>query len=303
MAAHFWRSVLGCEMLFATVLAALLAAVSPLSAVAALALALALTLFAPGALVAVSFLIAAAFFDAGSAPHRTRHALRALLTEALDFNRAVLAMALGRDPLPAPAALGAGGAGERPLLLIHGIVCNRRVWRGWIERLRAEGFGPIHAVNLEPLFADLGVHAARVERELRDMQRACHGARVAIIAHSMGGLVARAALRSGGAGLVGRIVTLASPHHGSRIAGWFGWLPTQQMTPGSAWLRSLNEAQEGRLPVALTSVYSLEDNLIVPPRSARLEGAELCELRGLGHLGLLSSPQALECAMAALAGA
>jgi triacylglycerol lipase len=303
MAARFWRAVLGCELLFAVLLAGILAAVFSLPAIAAIGLALAIALCVRGALVAVSFLIAVLSSSGSSgeaAPARTAYVLRALLTEAVDFNRAVVAMAVGRDPLPACAD--AGERPVRPLLLIHGIVCNRGVWRGWLERLRREGFAPIRAVNLEPLFADLGVHAARVERELRGLQRECNGARVAVIAHSMGGLVARAALRSTGPEVIGRIVTLASPHHGTRIAAWFGWLPLKQMTPGSAWLRSLNGAQEGRLPVPLTSIYSLEDNLIVPARSARLEGAALHELRGFGHLGVLGSRQALEQAVAALRG-
>jgi pimeloyl-ACP methyl ester carboxylesterase len=304
MAARFWRSVLGGELVLALALAAVLAALSSLPALAALLLALVLALFAPGALVAFSFLVAALSSPARAAPARASWALRALGGEAFDFNRAMLAMALGGGPLPASVEGGEAAARPaRPVLLVHGIVCNRSVWRGWIERLRAEGFAPVRAVNLEPLCADLGLHAARVERELRSLQRECDGAPVAIVAHSMGGLVARAALRASGPQLISRIVTLGSPHHGTRIAGWFGWPPMTQMTPGSPWLRALNAAQEGRLAVPLTSIYSLEDNLIVPAASARLEGAEMRELRGVGHLGLLSSPRALEHAVAALAGA
>jgi len=305
MAARFWRSLLGCELALATALAAVVAHAFQLSAMATFGAGLGLAVLVPVALVAVSFVVATLASTEEPAPRRVAYSLRAALSEALDFNLAALAMAAGRDTLPPIAEPGPAASQHpvRPLLLIHGILCNRGVWRDWLERLRAEGFVPIRAVSLEPLFADLGQHAAQVARELCELQRECRGARVAVIAHSMGGLVARAALRSTGPAVIDRIVTLASPHHGTRLAGWFGWLPTQQMTPGSSWLRALNAEQEGRLPVPFTSIYSLEDNLIVPPRSARLDGALMRELRGLGHLGMVGSRQALEHAVAALAGA
>jgi triacylglycerol lipase len=304
VAARFWRLVLACELAFAAAIAALLAAAFSLSAVTALALALALSLFAPGAVVAISFFIAA-ISASGSGRAGQLDWLRALLNESVYFNLAVVAMAVSGDQLAAAAAADANAVPRppRPLLVIHGIVCNRGIWRPWLQRLQAEGFTPIRAVNLEPLFADIEIHATRVEQELHALQRETNGARVAVLAHSMGGLVARAALRSVGANAISRIVTLASPHHGTQIARWFPWLPTRQMLPESPWLRALNAAQEGQHAHGLTSIYSLQDNLIVPPRSARLEGAEMHELRGLGHFGLLCSRQAIDYAVAALAGA
>jgi pimeloyl-ACP methyl ester carboxylesterase len=295
--------MLACELVIAGALAAALAAAFSLPASIALGIALVLSLVTPGAVVAVSFLVAAV-----SAPSSARagglDCLRALLNEEVHFNHAVLAMALSRDQLPAAAGdAAAAQRPARPLLLIHGIVCNRSIWRPWLRRLRAAGFAPIRIVNLEPPFADIEIHALRVEQELHALQREANGARVAVIAHSMGGLVARAALRSLGPSAISAIVTLASPHHGTQIARWFRLLPVRQMAPDSPWLHALNAAQEGCLAVALTSIYSLHDNLIVPPRSARLEGARMHELRGLGHVGLLSSSHAIEYALAAVADA
>ncbi|HYK99905.1 MAG TPA: alpha/beta fold hydrolase [Steroidobacteraceae bacterium] len=304
MAARFWRSLLGGELAFAAALAAMLAAALSWPLGAALAIALALSVLVPGVFVAASFVIAALLAPGGTV--RLVHTLRALLTEAIEFNLAVLAMALPREPLRAigaGAATPAAGSGG-PLLLIHGIVCNYSIWRPWLERLQAAGFCPVRAVNLEPLFADIEVHATRVAHEVRALQSETNGARVSIIAHSMGGLVARAALRRLGPQSIRRIVTIASPHHGTRLARSFPWLtPMRQMAPDSSWLRALNGAQEGHLAAPLTSIYSLEDNLVVPARSSRLEGAHSLELRGFGHLGLLSSRRAIERTLAALADA
>jgi len=99
------------------------------------------------------------------------------------------------------------------------------------------------------------------------------------------------------------VVTIAAPHHGTLIAQLFRSTPAQQMSTQSPWLRSLNQVQEGHLPVPMTSIYSLHDNLIAPPGSARLEGAQPHELRGLGHLSLLRARESIDCTLAALRGA
>ena len=306
MAARFWRLVLACEIGCAMLVAAALAAAFSLGPLAALAIALALALLAPAALVAAAY-IAAALSAArgGGSPHLACGA-RALLGETLDFNLAVLAMAAERAGTAEPAVSEPAPKERpaRPLLLIHGILCNRCIWKPWLPHLRAAGFAPIRAVSLEPLLADIETHARRIERELRDLKRESNGAAVAIVTHSMGGLVARAALRSLGPSTIGRIVTIACPHHGTRFARWLDSPPTRQMAADSAWLRALNGTQEGAGPAAcITSIYSLQDSLIVPPRSAALAGAQLHELRGPGHFGILSSHRTIAHVVAALAAA
>jgi pimeloyl-ACP methyl ester carboxylesterase len=132
------------------------------------------------------------------------------------------------------------------------------------------------------------------------MQLRAGGIPVAVVTHSMGGLVARAALRSLGSNVVSRLVTIASPHHGTVVARLFPQLPFTRMRPDSPWLRTLNEEQEAHLPVPVTSIYSLEDALVAPARSAILSGARLHELRGVGHLSLLRSRDAFAYVRAAL---
>lgn len=296
--------MLGTTLAFAAALAMILAAGFSLPTGDALLIALALSVLLPGAFVATSFLIAALLAPGGGTNH-LRHTMQALLSEAVAFSVAALTMARPGDPLPAvDGGAVPAQAGARPLLLIHGILCNGNIWRPWLRQLQTAGFGPVRALNLEPLFADIEIHAVRVAQELRALQREANGARVSIIAHSMGGLVARAALRLLGPESVSRIVTIATPHHGTRVAPWFKWLlPMRQMCPNSAWLQAINTAQEGHPAAPLTSIYSLEDNLVVPSRSARLEGAQAHELRGFGHFALLRSRCAIAQTLAALADA
>lgn len=303
MAARFWRFLLGGQLLYAAVITALLGAVLPLSTGELALTALLVTLSAPCVLVASSYLAgrAAARHDGSGDRTPLRGLAAALLREILALCAATFGM-IAEPYRRAPREDAGRATAACPVLLIHGILCNRAVWRPLLTRLAARGFAPVRAVNLEPLFVDIEAHTASVVRELRELQRASNGVPVAIVAHSMGGLVARAAVRAGGPGLVSRIVTIACPHHGTALARLFRSLPARQMRPRSSWLEALNASQERSLPVPVTSIYSVHDNLIAPPRSAVLAGARLHELAGLGHLSLLRAQRSLEHALAALAG-
>jgi len=326
VAAWLWQRVLIGEIAFAAAAAWLLAIGLRLSAPATIASALAI-------LAALQWLLAAAAWVlarvrtrspqalGGLLPERSHSAwaaLRSVATEGAALARALLAMSMA--PLRRPLRLDspADARGAKPVLLIHGVLCNGAVWQPLVRRLGRAGFGPVRTLDLEPLGADIECHAARVAHELAVMQRECGGERVAIVAHSLGGLVARAALNLiateavPGAGpapapgavpntrAVSRIVTIAAPHHGTAVAGWLHSQPMQQMSTGSPWLRMLN-ARNGPADVPVTSVYSLDDALVVPPWSARLDQARNIELRGVGHLGLLTSRQATEAILHALA--
>ncbi len=299
MAARLWRWVLGCELTWAALLAASLGAVFRLSVTEMLALALGVYLGTQQLLVSISYLLA----------HHDAHDLRAsslgrtlwaLCAESLHFSLAQLLMCaepyLGRHDVPVPS----DARSARPVLLIHGFACNRAVWWALIPILRSAGFAPVRAMNLEPLLGGIDQHAAAVERELRSLQQQTGSARVTIIAHSMGGLVARASLSVAGPNVIAQIITIASPHHGTAVACRIRSRPTQQMCPGSPFLERLNAPLDPTAGSAFTSLYSLEDNLVAPATSAQLAGGESKPLRGLGHFALLRSASSIECVLTAL---
>ncbi|HEU4529556.1 MAG TPA: alpha/beta fold hydrolase [Steroidobacteraceae bacterium] len=302
MAARFWRGMLACELAIAAAVAWICAKLLALSTPGAIGVAL-LTLVAILFLfVMASYALAFASRAASGSP-RIGYTLRALLTEPAAFGLAQVSMAIEPWMRVRDTPVPSGGALVRPVLLIHGVLCDRGVWRRIQGRLRAARFAPVRAVDLEPLRSDLDSCVSRIEEELLRLHRESRGARVAIVAHSMGGLVARAALQSLGPGIISRIVTVASPHHGTALAHCLPCKAGQQMRPASAWLQRLNAAQEGRFAVPVTSIYSLEDNLLAPARSAELRGAELREIAGVGHFGLLRSRRVLDALVAALAPA
>ena len=297
MAARLWRSILALAFGVALASGALARRDFSLTLASAGAVALGVLLALPVVFVALSFLLARAADSAGSAPPRASQLLRALLSEVAEFTSSIVAMSAAA-PARAPAPLPEHA--PRPVLLMHGILCNAAVWHPLRVRLVAAGFGPVEALDLEPLFADIEILAARAAPRLLALRQRCRGERVLIVAHSMGGLVARALLRELGPSAIRRIVTIASPHHGTAVVRGLPWANTRQMSPVSPWLRALNAAQEGRFAVPVTSIYTAEDNMVVPVESARLQGAESTELRGIGHLGMVRSRRALDSVIAAL---
>lgn len=292
MAAAFAASALLCQALLAAGIAAALTWVFGLRAVPAASVALAAFYCIALSLAAAPLMLAPrSKAGNGAAPRaRARGLVGSLLLEALVLDLTWAGIAI--EPIRGSPRRWPHDAvvRPRPVILVHGFSCNRAVWRPLLQRLGAAGFGPLRAVSLGPMFASVETLASALLAELEALIDLCGDPEpVTVVTHSMGGLVARAALRRASRGLIGRIITLGAPHHGTAVACRFRWQNAREMCPGSQWLKDLNAAEEGQLPVAVTSLYSLEDNFILPPTSARLQGARVIELRGMGHLTLLRS--------------
>jgi predicted alpha/beta hydrolase family esterase len=294
VAARWSASTLACQLLLAAGLAAALAAASALSGPAVAALTLVELCVIALLLAAAPLALGCSMAPGSVSGRRMGHLLRALCRDALAFEIELTRMALEPWRALPEAASRAPARRPRPVLLVHGFACSGAVWRPLLARLRAAGVGPVRAVSLEPLLAGIETYAAQLLEELEALGSRAGGHAVSIVTHSMGGLVARDALRRARPGLVGRIITLGTPHHGTALACRFRWPNARQMCPGSSWITELNAAQEGRLGVPITTLYSLDDNYVVPASSARLEGAREIELQGLGHLSLLDSRRVLE---------
>jgi triacylglycerol lipase len=180
--------------------------------------------------------------------------------------------------------------GRLPLLLIHGYQCNRGVWL-WIRRALERAGWCVATLNLEPVFNDIDGYAEQVERRIDEVCSATGTSQVILVGHSMGGLVARAYLRAFGRTRVAKLITLGSPHHGSRLAHYGLGENARQMCPESAWLARINAPGAGPLPDATVSIYSCHDNYVVPQDSSRLDGAKIVPVAGVGHLAMAFAPE------------
>ncbi len=210
-------------------------------------------------------------------------------------------LASRRQPI---APLAADGA--RPILFLHGLgggpgnffpmrtffaVAARR--RGYAVALSDEESIDAMAERLRALVAEV----AAVNH--------LHGARIDLVAHSMGGLVARAALEDPAtAALVANLVTLGTPHRGTWAARFAATARALDLRPDSPLLtrlaRQLPWAGPPSLP-RLVSFWSASDMLLLPHATAIVDGAEAIELPDMTHTGWLLRPSAWRAALAALA--
>jgi pimeloyl-ACP methyl ester carboxylesterase len=118
------------------------------------------------------------------------------------------------------------------VVFIHGFFCNRAFWSPWMQQLTAEKRA-FAAITLEPAFGSIDHYAAIVEAAVIKVTQAT-GQAPTLICHSMGGLAARAWLRSNAANdsRVKRIITIGSPHFGTALSTEKALLPfinTHQM--------------------------------------------------------------------------
>jgi pimeloyl-ACP methyl ester carboxylesterase len=188
-----------------------------------------------------------------------------------------------------PDHLPARPGGRRGLLLVHGYVCNRGIWRPWLERLVRDGT-PFVALSMEPVFGSIDAYAERIEEGVRRLEAATGRAPV-IVAHSMGGLAARRwAAEHAGAARVRRFVTLGTPHAGTWIARWGFTANAREMRRESRWLATLGNRERGGFG-GFTCFHSHADNIVFPASTATLPGADNRHLRAVAHVAMVLHPE------------
>lgn len=255
--------------------------------------AFALTLRALG--IATTFIIAAGHASPVPPEHRLGLAARLKLYFA-EFAAYIVIYTLYQpferlfmgteNPQPSPP-------GRLPVLLLHGYVCNRGFMLPLRDFLQSRGISAC-SCNLEPVYADIDSYADGVARRIEEIRIATGADKLVILAHSMGGLVARAYLRKHGTQHVAKLITLGTPHQGTEMARMGAGENGRQMVPGNAWLRRLNEDAVG-LP--LVSVFSYQDNIVFPQENAVVAGAKVVRLSGMGHVSMPFSLRIREVAL------
>lgn len=176
---------------------------------------------------------------------------------------------------------------KRGVLMLHGYTCNRGLWNDWMERLSERGH-PHIALSMEPAFGSIDAYADGIEAAVARLTACSGGKPPVIVAHSMGGLAARAWWRKHGkAGRVHRIVTLGSPHGGTLMASFSPAFNARQMRRPSPWLAELAGAEPADFGAQFDCYYSHCDQIVCPADTAVLPGSRAIHLPGTGHLALV----------------
>ncbi|MDT8442232.1 MAG: alpha/beta fold hydrolase [Desulfuromonadales bacterium] len=189
---------------------------------------------------------------------------------------------------------------RRPVILLHGLFQNRSCLFWLAHRLRCAGWSHVYSINTPP-WRDIETLTEILAKKVDEIRLALQVDQVDLVGHSMGGMIARNYVQHrGGAPRVRRLVTLGTPHRGSKLAPFAISKIGLSLLPGSAFLTSFNA---GAWPAEtdVVSLYSRHDNIVLPTANATLSGIPAIELSGMGHNALLFHPRTLQAVVDALA--
>lgn len=177
---------------------------------------------------------------------------------------------------------------RQTVVLLHGLYQNRACCY-WLQlRLAVHGYRVV-TINLPP-WKDLESLTEKLDQTLARLRQELAIQQVDIIGHSMGGIIARNYIqRRGGAPYIRSCITLGTPHFGSRLAVFAITSLAQTLIPRSPLLSQLNRSHWPP-NVALHSIYSATDNLLLPTRSGQSPLARNYRIGHCGHMLLLYHP-------------
>ncbi|MDG4864560.1 alpha/beta fold hydrolase [Streptomyces sp. T-3] len=199
------------------------------------------------------------------------------------------------DPAEPPRLPAKDAAGARPVVLLHGFIDNRSVFVLLRRSLTQHGRRHVESLNYSPLTCDIRAAARLLAGHVEEVCARTGHHEVDIVGHSLGGLIARYyAQRLGGDVRVRTLVTLGTPHGGTRVAAVLSAHPiVRQMRPDSDVVAEL----AGPAPDCRTrfvSFWSDLDQLMDPLETACVDHPDLLaqnvRVSGIGHLALPVHP-------------
>lgn len=182
-----------------------------------------------------------------------------------------------------------GPVARVPVVLVHGYLCNHRIWDDVASDLRAQGH-TVFAVNLEPVFTSIDNYVPIIDAAVTELCRKTGADHVAMIGHSMGGLAIRAWMRDHGIQKVVRVLTLGTPHAGTRVEPNGNTPNGQQMRWQSDWLAELSAKENAETHTLIRIALTPQDNIVHPQRAQVLPGLVPVVFEGIGHLQMCLDP-------------
>jgi triacylglycerol lipase len=210
------------------------------------------------------------------------------------------------------AALDGDGRAE-PVLLVHGTGVTREQnwkWNYWSALPRA-GFEVCWVQLPDASLNDAQISAEYVARAVEVMHQR-GGELVDVVGHSQGGLVPRWSIKYfPSASFIDDYVGLASPNHGTITADASTlrgpcFESCWQMRTIADFIAALNRGDETPGPISYTSIYTLNDELVKPVETSRLEGGtnillqDICPGRPTEHALIAADAVAWELTIDAL---
>ena len=186
--------------------------------------------------------------------------------------------------------------GHRLIVFVHGLAGHRgnflpmQNYFRWMGRPSSVSVGFPRRHSIE----EMAEHLKRTIEELVRENNLPADKCIDVVAHSMGGIITRLALQEPKfAARIHTVITLATPHHGTQLARYLDTAKVRQLKPKSQLLTDLSSqlpwGTDSRMP-RLVCYWTPKDLLLLPPRSAVVQGAEEVCVAESTHLGFILKP-------------
>lgn len=187
---------------------------------------------------------------------------------------------------------------RRPILLIHGIFHNHSAFFKMKKRLLRYGWDKIYTINLATYSQGIEELAVLTEKKIDAILVQTRANRVDIIAHSLGGTIARYYIQVlSGHQKVKHCVTLGTPHQGTLLSNLGIGKSILELRATSGLIKKLNSKPLPR-SVSFTSFWSPFDTMVWPPRYSQIKHdvktdshIQNIKITHAGHAGLLFSKE------------
>lgn len=177
-----------------------------------------------------------------------------------------------------------------PLLFIHGIYDNRSTWTYLRPKLEQHGYRSTNFAY-HSFFIPLEDIVARFDVAIAELEARHPEHKPVVIAHSLGGVIARLWLLSpNNENRIGGIITVATPHGGSRLAPMAPGKLIKQIAPGAEAIARLQ--QHSTVPhIPCVSLCSNTDEAVLPAASLLPpQGWKVHPMAETSHVGILFRP-------------
>jgi triacylglycerol lipase len=186
----------------------------------------------------------------------------------------------------------ASAATTTPVIFVHGYTGSASNWTTAMSVFRSAGWSSSNLFGYEYNSYGNNITNARGLATYVDQVKSRTGAaKVAIVNHSMGGLVSQYYLKVlGGNTNVSHLASIAGANHGTTSAGaCLVFVTCQQMYPGSSFIAQISSGDETPGATRYATWYSSCDGVILPYSSTALEnGATNNIVACQTHIGFLT---------------
>ncbi|NUV60161.1 triacylglycerol lipase [Streptomyces sp. CAI-85] len=196
----------------------------------------------------------------------------------------------------APAAAVQPLSTSTPVVFVHGYTGSASNWTTAMSVFRLGGWSSANLFAYEyDSYGNNVTNAQGLAAYVENVKARTGASKVAIVNHSMGGLVSQYYLKVlGGHTSVSHLASIAGANHGTTYAAaCLIYTTCQQMYPGSSFIAQITSGDETPGSTRYATWYSACDGVILPYTSTRLDGATNNNVLCQTHIGFLADTSVL----------